>query len=213
MKTRCPESFEVVFVDGRSTDGTPALISAEAAALGLDNVIVDVSSGPKGYGADIRQGLLRARGALLAWTHADLQCDIADVFEALAIYRQAGGGRILVKGDRKGRPAFDRFFTAGMELLNWAVTRRRVSDINAQPKLIPGSLCEMMLSRPSPDDFSFDLHVLNIALASGYRIVTFPVDMEARRHGIAKGGGGGLRIKLRLARRTAAYILSQSGLS
>ena len=33
VKTRCPESFEVVFVDGRSTDGTPALISAEAAAL------------------------------------------------------------------------------------------------------------------------------------------------------------------------------------
>ncbi len=207
-----PASFEVIFVDGRSTDGTAAQISERAAALGLDNVSVAISSGPKGYGADIRQGLRSARGDLLAWTHADLQCDIADVFEALAVYRQAGGGKLLVKGDRKGRPAFDRFFTAGMELLNWAVTRRRLRDINAQPKLLPRSLCDIILSRPSPDDFSFDLHALNVAAAAGYRILAFPVDMKTRRHGVAKGGGGGLKIKLRLARRTAAYILSRSEL-
>ena len=212
MRMQQPASFEVIFVDGRSTDGTPAQISEQAAAFGLDNVTVAISSGPKGYGADIRQGLRSARSDLLAWTHADLQCDIADVFEALAVYRHAGGGKVLVKGDRKGRPAFDRFFTAGMELLNWAVTRRRLSDINAQPKLLPRSLCDIILSRSSPDDFSFDLHALNVAASSGYRILSFPVDMKARRHGVAKGGGGGLKIKLRLARRTAAYILSQSAL-
>lgn len=206
---RAAASFEVIFADGHSRDGTVEEIVAQAAALDLGNVRVEMSKGRGGYGADILRGLAAAEGAVLAWTHADLQCELADVFTALDLYRRAGGGQIIVKGERRGRPAFDRFFTQGMGFLNRVATGHAVSDINAQPKLFPRSFYEAHLRVGAPDDFSLDLHALNAAAASGYRIIGFPVDMASRQHGEAKGGGGGLVRKLRLARRTASYILSQ----
>lgn len=206
---RAGASFEVIFADGRSSDGTPEEIMAQAAALGLGNVSVEASAGRGGCGADILRGLERAQGDILAWTHADLQCDLADVFAALAAYRHAGGGKILVKGERQGRPAFDQFFTSGMGLFNRLVTGHAVSDINAQPKLFPRGFYEAQLATGAPADFSLDLHALNRAAADGYRIIGFPVVMRDRTGGTAKGGGGGLGAKLKLARRTASYILSQ----
>ena len=57
-----------------------------------------------GYGHGILTGLQSACGELLAWSHADLQTDPADVFRAFQLYQRDGHAVArLVKGRRKGR--------------------------------------------------------------------------------------------------------------
>lgn len=204
-------SLEVIFVDGGSTDGTVPEIAAAARDSGAHVDVLQSDGRRGGYGADIKRGLSHAKGMVLAWTHADLQCDVSDVLRAHDAYRQAGGGHILVKGDRSGRPMLDRLFTRGMQAANYLLSGNPVGDINGQPKLFHRTFFERHLQACAPDDFAFDLFALNAAAAAGYRLITIPVVMRGRRHGEAKGGGSSLTTKIRLARRTAAYMWSSRG--
>lgn len=205
--------FEVIFVDGGSTDGTPAEIRAAGRNSGALVAVLESDGGRGGYGADIKRGLSHARGMMLAWTHADLQCDISDVLRAREAYRMAGGGQILVKGARTGRPMFDRLFTRGMQAANYVLSGNATGDINGQPKLFPRDFFERFLRERAPDDFALDLFALNAAASGDYRIIDIPVKMRERLHGEAKGGGSSLSTKIRLARRTAAYMWSSRGRS
>lgn len=199
---------EAIFVDGGSTDGTLAEITAQAGRFDGKVIVLEKEAGPGGYGIDIQRGLAKARGAVVAWTHADLQCELADVLRAHDMLRAAGGNSVIVKGVRRGRPILDRSFTFGMEMLNFLVTRHVIHDINGQPKVFRREFLADVLKPDAPPDFSFDLFVLNTAAAKGYKILGIPVEMKSRLHGEAKGGGSTLRSKIRLARRTARYMLS-----
>jgi glycosyltransferase involved in cell wall biosynthesis len=201
-------SFEVIFVDGGSKDGTVAEILSHAGKFGGDLVLLEKGQGPGGYGIDIRRGLTEARGNAVAWTHADLQCELADVFRAYECLRTAETGKLVVKGSRRGRPLFDRSFTFGMQILNFVMTGKHIPDINGQPKLFPRELLDELPLGAAPTDFSFDLFLLNTAVAKGYGILEVPVEMKARLHGEAKGGGSTLSSKLRLSRQAASYIVS-----
>ena len=79
----------------------------------------------------------------------------------------------------------------------------RFSDVNAQPKLFPRALLDEM--GVAPGDFSLDLDPLWLARRQGYAIVEHPVVFGIRAHGEAKGGGS-LRLKWELTRRTFAFI-------
>lgn len=206
-------SFEVIFVDGGSKDGTVAEISAAAHHTGAHAAVLEADGRRGGYGADIKRGLSHAKGTILAWTHADLQCDIADVLRAHEAYLRGGGGRILVKGARSGRLLFDRLFTRGMQAANYLLTGNAIGDINAQPKLFPLDFFDRHLRAGAPNDFALDLFALNAAASGGYRVIEIPVEMRTRLHGEAKGGGSSLKTKIRLARRTAAYMWSARGRS
>ena len=108
------DDVEVVLVDNGSTDGS-ADVLAELLPRYPFARSVHVPVNP-GYGSGILQGLRAARGAFLGWTHADMQTDPADVLRALDLVEAHGiHERVFVKGDRKGRPWIDQFFTIGME--------------------------------------------------------------------------------------------------
>ena len=62
-----------------------------------------------------------AGGEYIGWTHADMQTDPADILKALEIIEREQG-LVFVKGNRKGRPLFDVFFTAGMSLFETFIT-------------------------------------------------------------------------------------------
>ena len=67
----------------------------------------------KGYGNGIKQGLKIAEGKFIGYTHADLQTDPKDVIKAFDIIKLNNcNENIFIKGNRKGRPFFDQFFTA-----------------------------------------------------------------------------------------------------
>lgn len=173
---------ELLLVENGSTDDS---------ALALDRLL---SSGRypfaravrvaknRGYGFGVMSGLREAQGEFVAFSHADMQCAAADVFAAFhSLTDSPDPGKTLVKGRRQGRQWRDRLITGTMSLIARLVLGRKLSDINAQPKVFHRTLLDRF-RRPS-DSFQFDLYVLYVAATSGYAIRTVPVEFPPRIHG------------------------------
>jgi hypothetical protein len=92
-----------------------------------------------------------------------------------------------------------------MSFLSTLLLRKRLSDVNAQPKMFHRSFLKK-LSDP-PKDFSLDLYLLFQARVHNYPILEYPVHFGKRLHGEAKGGGT-LRGTLKLIRRTWGYMVN-----
>ena len=76
-------------------------------------------------------------------------------------------------------------------------------DVNAQPKMFHRSFMKYL--DVAPHDFSLDLYVLFVANRLGMKVQSFPVFFAKREFGEAKGGGS-LKGKYKLIKRTFAYI-------
>lgn len=157
------------------------------------------------YGFGIMSGIRHATGEVLSWTHADLQTDPADVLAAYDRFaREREMSRCFLKGRRIGRNPLDAFFTFGMSVVSSLTLGQWLSDINAQPKMFHRSFLGQMTE--PPDDFSLDLYVLYLARKLGLNILEQPVHFGGRTYGQAKGGGT-LKGKIRLTKRSWKYIL------
>ncbi len=205
-KNDAAKNSEWILVDNGSSDGTwAALQEAAKKAPYIKPLRIEVNTG---YGNGILQGLRRASGQVLAWTHADCQTDPEDVLRALNTYTNEvrTGSKVLVKGARQNRPLVDRFFSVGMQIWATLVLGTALTEVNAQPKVFPRSLLDEMQSPPL--DFSLDLYLLYLARKKDYTIREIPVYFKARLKGEAKGGGGSLKNRLKLIQRTIRYILA-----
>lgn len=196
--------IEYVFVNNGSKDNSQSifnelLCNTKYGFAKIVNVPVN-----KGYGYGILQGLYNATGDILAWTHADLQTDPKDVILAFDKYRNGLiSNKCIVKGNRIGRNIFDDLFTKGMSLISTLVLRTSLNDVNAQPKIFNKIFLERMSN--APFDFSLDLYLLFVARREKFKIETYPVHFDKRQFGEAKGGGS-LKGKYKLIKRTFSYI-------
>jgi len=196
---------EIVFVDNGSTDSTSERISEKIAEINSSNIKCVKVTTNIGYGHGIMSGVYSASGEVLSWTHADLQTDPSDVLEAYKKYIvHPRYPDCILKGRRVGRNFFDEMFTAGMSLLSSVLLRVPLSDVNAQPKMFHRNFLKK-LPKPPPD-FSLDLYLLYQARIHKYPIVEQQVYFGKRLFGKSKGGGT-LRGKLKLIRRTWKYML------
>jgi glycosyltransferase involved in cell wall biosynthesis len=196
--------WELILVENGSKDASAAVLQALLARPDYPFARgVEVAQN-QGYGFGLASGLRVAKGEILAFSHADMQCDPRSVFEALAAYRAAGGGKILVKGRRQGRAPAQELVTRAMGLIATLCLQRRLEDINAQPKLFPAGLMKN-LGR-LPDGFEFDVYVLYRALCSGHRLLTVPVIFAPRAHGESKWAHT-FTSRWRTMARVALYIL------
>ncbi|MBN2368843.1 glycosyltransferase family 2 protein [Candidatus Woesearchaeota archaeon] len=171
---------ELVLVDNGSVDNSNKVIKGHMKKYSF----VKMAHVKKniGYGFGIYTGLKAAKGDFLCWTHADMQTDLGDTIKAFNIIKkQKLPEKCFVKGNRKGRPLFDNFFTLGMSIFETIVLGKALYDINAQPNLFHRSFFEK-LDNP-PNDFSFDLYFYYMAKKLKYRILRFPVDFKSRIHG------------------------------
>ena len=197
--------IQFVFVNNGSNDDTQIMMNQLLKQLDhpfSKSVQVPIN---QGYGFGILQGLAQADGQILAWTHADLQTDPLDVILAYERYRdELNANTCLVKGERIGRNFFDNVFTAGMSLISSLLLRVKLWDINAQPKIFHRDFMENM--KYAPNDFSLDLYLLYIASKNKLKINSFQVIFSKREYGTAKGGGT-LKGKYKLIKRTLKYIL------
>ena len=171
--------IEIILVDNGSRDDTPRILAdAVHGQDRLRTVRVDVN---RGYGFGILSGLRAARGDILAWTHADMQTDPADVLRGLEIFQQHPGEKIFVKGRRYGRPLSDVLFTIGMSCFESLIFGTPFWDVNAQPSMFPRALFESW--KNPPHDFALDLYAYWSARQQGYAVHRFPVHFGARGHG------------------------------
>lgn len=195
------EDIEVVLVNNGSKDNSQKIIDENLSKFSfLRTVHVPVN---KGYGYGIIKGLEQCRGEYIGWTHADMQTDPKDVLRALNIIESSPEDDIYVKGDRKGRPIFDQFFTIGMSAFESLYLKESLWDINAQPNIFK-NIFESWVSPPS--DFSLDLYTLYQAKKREIRVVRFLVQFPERVHGESSWNSG-LKAKWKFIKRTIHFSL------
>lgn len=196
------DDVEVLLVDNGSTDNTPDILKKLLPQYPFARTIrVDVN---QGYGYGICQGLKACAGEFIGWTHADMQTDPADLIKALDIIEANGNDKSLyVKGNRKGRPFFDQFFTSGMSVFESVYMGEKLYDVNAQPNVFSKEFFETW--KNPPKDFALDLYALYMARKADLNIVRFDVLFPERQHGQSHWNNGSLKAKWKFIKRTLDF--------
>lgn len=198
------DDVEVLMVNNGSTDNSQEVFELESANPSNDFARVVHVKDNQGYGFGIMSGVREARGEVVAWTHADMQTDPKDVLDAHQKLLECGDPKAILKGRRVSRNSLDAFFTFGMSLVSSFLLKARLFDINAQPKMFFRDVVDEL--KEAPDDFSLDLYLLYWARKRGRTILEHRVSFADRQHGEAKGGGT-MKGKFKLIKRTFSYIL------
>lgn len=193
------DDVEVILVNNGSTDDSSRVLEKLLPKYPFaKTVLVPVN---QGYGYGILQGLRECRGEYVGWTHADMQTDPKDILKALRIIEK-NKEPVFVKGNRRGRPFFDVFFTVGMSLFETFYLHTPLYDINAQPNIFPLSFYEEWENPPY--DFSLDLYALYMARQKGLKVIRFPVLFPERVHGESKWNTG-IGAKWKFIKRTMEF--------
>ncbi len=176
---------ELVIVDNGSTDGTKEVLEQELTRPELAFARVVTVNENRGYGHGIHSGLVSTTAEVVGFSHADMQTDPADLFRAFHRLRRSENPRkTIVKGQRAPRDFGAELITRGMSLVATLVLMRKLTDINAQPKIFHRGLLAT-LSNP-PDGFPYDVYVLYRGLQAGFSIAKIPVVFGQRGHGESK---------------------------
>ena len=195
------KDIEVILVDNGSTDDTSQVISRLLPEYSFARTVhIEVN---QGYGYGIVQGLKACSGDFIGWTHADMQTDPADLIKALDIIEKNDNDeKVFVKGNRKGRQLFDRFFTSGMSIFETLYMGVKLYDVNAQPNVFSRRFFDTWINPPK--DFALDLYALYMAQKAGLRIERFDVVFPKRIHG-ASHWNTGLASKWKFIKRTVGF--------
>lgn len=170
---------ELILVNNGSTDDTASVLKGKLKKRKYKFARSVLVKKNQGYGYGIMFGLNNAKGEFLAFSHADLQTDPADVFRAFGLLQQhADPEKVLVKGNRKGR---QNVLTTGLHIMASLLFLRRFDDINGQPKVFHRSLLAEL--KNPPKNFALDFYVQYVALKNGYKILNIPVKFAKRKHG------------------------------
>jgi len=182
------DDIEVLLVNNGSTDNSANVMSELLPNYSFARV-VNVKLN-QGYGFGITSGLLEAKGEFIGYTHADMQTDPEDVLKALeVIENQENPKNCYIKGDRKGRPLFDQFFTMGMSAFESIYLGTKLWDINAQPNIFHRSFFDSV-KNSCPKDFSLDLYFLYMAQKNCLEVIRFDVVFPERIHGSSSWNDG-----------------------
>jgi glycosyltransferase involved in cell wall biosynthesis len=178
---RLGDDFEIVVVDDGSRDGSADVMDAWSARDPRVRVVRHAVNA--GYGAALRSGLGAAKGALVFFSDADLQFDLAEVEDLLGHTRDFD----IVAGYRSPRrDPWPRLVIARV----WAGLVRglfglRVRDIDCAFKVFHRRVVDEL---PLASVGAFiNTELLVRARAAGFRIHQVPVSHRRRRHGRQTG--------------------------
>lgn len=194
---RQDRDIEYIMVENGSADGTRECL--KRACEGKRQFKIACVEKNLGYGFGVISGMKAAEGDYIGWLHADLQVNPAEMIRFVDyIEENAGNANYFLKGIRKNRKLFDRFFTAGMTVYATMLLKTYVYDIGAIPVLFHRSLLESM-DEKIPYDFSIETYVYYKAKKSDLCIKRFPIYMETRKKGQSSWDKG-LSSKIRQSR-------------
>ena len=209
------DPYEVIVVVERSTDGT--LAESRAAAAGLAGLEVIDNQVQRGKGYAVRTGMLRARGAVVFFTDADLSTPIEEVERFLRYFAAHPEADVLI-GNRRHPASHVRrpqgwlrrilsevfsSFVHGQGLpVGW-------KDTQCGFKAFRREAAREIFSRQQLDGFSFDVEVLALAAALRLEVVDLPVewfDAEATHVRVLRDGWRMLRDLRRVRKLVAASV-------
>lgn len=198
------QNINVIFIDNGSSDNTMEVLKhnikvSHNANLSCINIKTNV-----GYGHGILEGITNDNSTHICWTHADLQFRADDVVEIINKYLKSPKDLKVYKGHRISRSYYDVIFTNLMSVIGVFFRRTYISDINAQPKIFPRALFDLISNWPN--DFLLDAHLLYESKKNKFEIVSEKIELIPRFQEEAKGGGT-LKGKLKLSFSTLKYFL------
>ncbi len=201
--------FELICVNDGSKDDTEKVLEKHKQS-GEYKFMQYISYFPNGgYGNAIMTGVRAAKGEVIAWTHSDMQTPVSDVFKAydyyssISIHYPLPATSFLIKGWRTNRTLQQVILSFGMALIASVILRRNLTEINAQPKLFPREMVDLL--KNAPKDFSLDLYLLCIAQNHNYKIKTIDVSFKNRLHGESSWAGN-WKTKYKTIWRSIKYI-------
>lgn len=169
-------SYEVIVVENGSTDRTTEVAETFAAT----HPYVRVLHSRKGKGAAVKMGMLNARGEYLFICDADLSMPIEEITKflppVLNSYDIAIASR-EVPGARRYNEPFYRHLEG--RVFNWIVRLLAVPDIQDTQcgfKCFRREVALDVFPYQTMDGWSFDVEILYIARARGYRLVEVPIN-------------------------------------
>jgi glycosyltransferase involved in cell wall biosynthesis len=196
------DNIEVILVNNGSTDNSVKVLEELLPKYSFAmTVLVPVN---QGYGYGILQGLKAANGDYIGWTHADMQTDPKDVLKAFKIIEEKAQDNLFLKGNRKGRPLFDQFFTIGMSIFESLYLKKNLFDINAQPNVFHKQFLEKW-DEP-PFDFSLDLYAFFMAKKHNLSVIRFDVIFPERINGTSSWNNG-MSSKWKFIKRTIHFSI------
>ena len=174
---------EVIVADDGSRDGTGALATRRGRGWPQ---MVTLLLPHQGKGAAVRQGMLAARGALVFFCDVDLSMPIEQLVrflpplapdaDIIIASREAPGARRY--GEPRYRHVMGRVFNT---LVRWWVLRG-VTDTQCGFKCFTRAAAQDVCAQQRLPGFSFDVELLALARARGYRIAEIPIDWYHERH-------------------------------
>ena len=179
-------SFEVLFVDDGSKDGTvEALLGARQRTPEL-RVLRHAKN--SGQSRAVRSGVLAARGRLIATLDGDGQNDPADIPSLLAAWTQASDGPSplgVVAGQRRKREdnALKRFSSRVANGVRQWLLNDGTRDTGCGLKVFSR---EAFLALPYFDHLH--RYIPALMLREGYRVAHVDVHHRPRAHGVSKYG-------------------------
>ncbi len=206
-------TYEVLVVVERSTDRT--LDQTRAVAAGLPEVTVIDNLVQRGKGYAVRSGMLRARGEIVFFMDADLSTPLGELEHFLRYFAAHPEADILIGNRRhpasRVRRPQGRLRQALSEVFSALVRRQALlpggwRDTQCGFKAFRRKAAQDIFSRQQLNGFSFDVEVLALAAALGWRVVDRPVewfDADATRVRLLQDGWRMLR-DLRHIRRLVA---------
>jgi glycosyltransferase involved in cell wall biosynthesis len=178
---------EVVLVDDASTDRTPALADAVAAADPRVRVIHNARN--LTLGGSLRAGFASAAKDVVLYTDADLPFDLEEVPRAVRLLEvQQADLLCAYRFDRTTEGPKRALYTWGYSVLIRTLFGLRIRDVNFAFKLFRRSLLERITLRS--EGSLIDAELVVRATRAGASVIQIGVDYFPRTRGVSKLASG-----------------------
>lgn len=176
---------ELIFVNNGSTDNTKNEIKKIIKVNKSKKIKIKIINLKKnqGYGGGIYEGLKRAKGDFIGWTHADLQTPLIDFIKLYHLIKNEK--EILGKGFRTNNRDFDSIISYFHESLASIILGVKMREINAQPKIFNRKLMRYFTDIPKHWT-TLDTYVMYCCLKKNIKIESMDVTFNTRKHGQSK---------------------------
>lgn len=200
--------IEFVLVENGSKDESKSLFE-KLPDMHNEHIVRVYVEQNRGYGYGLQQGMKVCTGDYVGWIHADLQIPIKGLVPFLNYLEKVNGKeKYFLKGIRKNRSIYDRFFTAEMGVYESILFKTKLYDIGGIPVFFHRSLLDFV--QDAPYDFLIELYMYYLAKVNGYIIRRIPTKMVNRKYGSSSWSKGlSSKIKMSLSVLKGSIIIAR----